>query len=809
MKTEDKEQLIKTINQYQDIFMEPNGQLGQTNLAEHEIKTGASNPIKIPPRRIPMFKHDIVNKELDKMLEQGTIEPSDSPWSAPICLVKKKDGSCRFCIDFRKLFEVTLKDAYPLPRIDDTLDALSGSMWLSTLDLASGYLQIPMSETSKCKTAFVVPHRGLFHFNVMPFGLTNAPASFQRLMEKVLINLTPHKCLCYLDDIIIAGNTFQEALENLSEVFQRLRDANLKLKAKKCSLFQTTVTYLGHTVSQQGIACDPSKVETIENGPVPTNKTEVRSALGLIGYYRKIIPNYTEVAKPLTRLTRKNTKFQWDTNCENAFKMLKHSLTCAPVLAFPREQGIFILNTDASLWAVGDVLAQEQYGTEKAIAFASKTLNPAQQNYCTTKRELLAVVTFLRHFKHYLIGRKFIIRTDHAPLVWLKNFKEPEGMIARWISIIETYDYELRYRPGRQHLNADALSRKPKRKCPNHLCHDCFPSNKVVRKNDDDEADALYSVKETDLVQVSYSTFLSPGTSSSSAPRQIDEKLVSSNGTGQTQDQDCSFLSLISPIQESREINGTNDSNWLQIWITEELQEMQAEDPSVQFILNMKCENDVRPVLPDEVKANQIIKALWHQWNSLEIKSGLFYRRWQDAQGHTVYQLIAPEKIKKTVFENLHSHLTAGHLGRDRTLDSIKRRFYWPRVREDIERWIKSCDTCAKVKPGPGRCKAALKQFKVNAIMQCVAVDIFGPLPISENGNQYIIVLGQYFSKWVEAWAVPNHTAQTVADKLVVEFFIRYGCPQQIHTDQGREFQPDLFKILCRKFGIRQTRTTP
>ena len=177
------------------------------------------------------------------------------------------------------------------------------------------------------------------------------------------------------------------------------------------------------------------------------------------------------------------------------------------------------------------------------------------------------------------------------------------------------------------------------------MCHDCFPSNKVVRKNDDDEADALYSVKETDLVQVSYSTFLSPGTSSTSAPGQIDEKLVPSNGTGQTQDQDCSFLSLISPIQESREINGTNDSNWLQIWNTEELQEMQEDDPSVQFILNMKCENDVRPVLPDEVKANQIIKALWHQWNSLEVKSGILYRRWQDAQGYTVYQLITPKKI--------------------------------------------------------------------------------------------------------------------------------------------------------------------
>ena len=218
------------------------------------------------------------------MIEQEIVEPSDSPWSAPICLVKKQDGTCRFCIDFRKLNSVTVRDAYPLPRIDDTLDCLSGSMWFSSLDLASGYWQIKIAESNKCKTAFVLPHTGLFHFNVMPFGLTNAPASFQRLMEKVLVNLTPNKCLCYLDDIIIVGKTFNEAFENLKYVFQGLREANLKLKPNKCWLFQTQVTYLGHLVSDKGIECDPSNVEAIKHWPIPTNKTEVRSVLGLIGY---------------------------------------------------------------------------------------------------------------------------------------------------------------------------------------------------------------------------------------------------------------------------------------------------------------------------------------------------------------------------------------------------------------------------------------------------------------------------------------------------------------------------------------------
>ena len=360
----EKDKLRTLIGQYQDIFMQSNGQLGQTHIVQHEIKTGDTNPIKLPPRRIPIFKRQAVDQEIDKMLEQGIIEPSDSPWSAPICLVKKKDGSCRFCVDFRKLNAVTLKDAYPLPRIDDTLDSLSGSMYFSTLDLASGYWQIKMSDSSKTKTTFVTPHRGLYHFNVMPFGLTNAPATFQRLMEKVLVNLTPHKCLCYLDDIIILGRTFEEALKNLREVFQRLREANLKLKPSKCSLFQAKVTYLGHVVSEQGISCDPSKTEVIRNWPAPNNKSEVRSVLGLLGYYRKFIPNFAERAKPLSRLTRKNAKFVWDDACEESLSDLKQCLIQAPILGFPNEAGIFILDTDASLYGIGGVLSQIQNNQE-------------------------------------------------------------------------------------------------------------------------------------------------------------------------------------------------------------------------------------------------------------------------------------------------------------------------------------------------------------------------------------------------------------------------------------------------------------
>ena len=446
----ERQKLSETLLKYEDTFMKPDGELGQTDIVEHEIDTGDHKPIKIPPRRVPLFKRQQVDEELEKMLAQGIVEPSDSPWSAPICLVKKKDGSCRFCIDFRRLNSVTVKDAYPLPRIDDTLDALSESMWFSTLDLASGYWQIKLSEASKKKSAFVTPHRGLYHFNVMPFGLTNAPATFQRLMEKVLFSLTPEKCLCYLDDIIILGRTFDQALENLELVLQRIRNAHLKLKPKKCVLFQTSVTYLGHVVSEDGISSDPSKVEAVKNWPSPTNKSEVRSILGLMGYYRKFISNFASRASPLTKLTRKRARFEWNEEHETAFQDLKECLVNCPVLAIPNNKDMFVLDCDASLHGLGGVLSQIQNGNEKVIAYASRTLNSAQQQYCTTKRELLAVVTLMKHFKHYLLGQKFIIRTDHAPLIWLRNFKEPEGLIARWISIIETYNYTIQYRPGRQ-----------------------------------------------------------------------------------------------------------------------------------------------------------------------------------------------------------------------------------------------------------------------------------------------------------------------------------------------------------------------
>ena len=287
---------------YGDIFAEDDTDLGRTKRVNHKIDTGTSAPIRHHPRRIPFAKREQARELLEKMLKRDVVEPSTSPWSSPIVLVTKKDGSIRFCVDFRRLNEITRKDAYPLPRVDDTLDTLAGSRWFSTLDLLSGYWQVEMDKGDREKTAFIT-QEGLYQFKVMPFGLTNAPATFQRLMDAVLAGLQWKSCLVYLDDVIIVGRTFEEHLNHLGEIFDRLRQAGLKLKVTKCSLFQEKVCYLGHIVSSKGVATDPSKTKKVADWPVPTTPKEVQQFLGFANYYRRFVKDFATIARPLHRLT--------------------------------------------------------------------------------------------------------------------------------------------------------------------------------------------------------------------------------------------------------------------------------------------------------------------------------------------------------------------------------------------------------------------------------------------------------------------------------------------------------------------------
>lgn len=762
---EQQESLKQLIVEYQDIFVGPDGKLGRTDLVKHTIDTGIAKPIKVPPRRVPQKQKQLIEQELDKMLQNDIIEPSTSPWSSPILLVTKKDGSIRFCIDYRRLNAVTIKDAYPLPRMDDSLDALSGSKWFSTLDLASGYWQAEISESDRPKTAFSC-HKGLFQFKVLPFGLSNAPAVFERLMELVLRGLNWEKCLCYLDDVIIFGKTFQEALENLKTVFQRFRQANLRLKPSKCTLFQTKVSFLGHIVSEAGISCDLRKTDSVKTWPVPTNVSEVKTFLGLVGYYRRFIRDFSTLAYPLTELTHKARSFIWTEACQIAFETLKSNLVSAPILAYTTENGTFVLDTDASLHGIGAVLSQIQNGEERVIAYASRTLSKSQQRYCTTYRELLAVVTFIKLFRHYLWGRRFVVRSDHSSLKWLRNFKNPEGMIARWLSVLSTYDFSIEFRRGSLHTNADAMSRKTHRICKNPSCPDCVNVAKTCEKVPNivpKQADTLINKKGVTMPIVDQVVPAKNHTISDDPDSHVTMAIV--NQVVPAENQSISD----GPDSHDDQSDDSSQFSWIQTWSDDQIKHWQKLDPDIGRIVSLKSSHTGQPPRVVIAGDSKNVKSLWSLWDSLIVENGILRYIWHNTiDGSTSRLLVTPPEIRKVVFQKLHSDKVAGHFGRRRTIDAIRKRFFWPGMSSHIRLWVRQCDLCARRKPGPGKGKSPLQQSKSYYPLSRIAIDIL-ECPQSTNGNSYIIVVCDYFTKWAEAYPVQDHTALTVADTLVTE----------------------------------------
>ena len=724
---------------YQDVFSKDSNDIGSTDMVQHSINTGDAPPIKERLRRQPVCNQEEITRQVKDLEERGVIEPSDSPWAANVVLVKKKDGSKRLCIDYRGLNAVTIKDAYPIPRIDDTLDALGGAKWFSTLDLSSGYWQVALDNDARDKSAFVV-RNGLYRWKVMPFGLTNAPATFERLMEKVMKGLQWEILLIYLDDVIVYGKTVQEEIERLRITFSRLRAANLKLKPSKCHLFQTSVLYLGHIVSAEGVMTDPDKIKAIKEWPTPRCVKEVRSFLGLASYYRRFIQGFADIASPLHELTSKAKQFQWSEPCENAFQELQLRLQNAPILAYPLPEGDFVLDTDASAEAMGAVLSQVQDGEEKVIAYFSKKFSKAERNYCVTRRELLAVVVSLKQYKQYLYGRKVLVRTDHASLQWLLNFKNPEGQTARWLEKIAEYDLVIQHRPGRKHGNADGLSR---------------PRCKQCGREDE--------------------------------------------GTDSTRKPD-------SPNGETMNVRRIAAKSTLGF---PHIREAQLEDDTVGWLVRAKENGGARPGWETLSHLPAPTKTYWSQWDQLEIHQGVICRRYESDDGKSLrWQIILPGKLREEVLAEIHSGPLGGHLGVKKTLAKVKARFYWPGLTADVRSHLRKCNSCERRKSPPKKRRAPLQQYRVGIPVERVAIDLLGPLPRSGQGNQYVMVVGDYQTKWMEAFALPDAKAATVAKKLVEEFVCRYGVPQELHSDQGTNFESELFAEMCKLLGIKKTRTT-
>lgn len=751
------------LTEYQDVFSKDSTDLGLTHLAEHAINTGTARPIKQRPRPVPMAFADEDKKAVEKLLQQGSVRPSTSPWAAPMVFVRKKNGEVRPCIDYRKLNNVTCKDAFPLPKTRDCLDAVAGATLFSSLDITSAYNQIPIQEKDIPKTAFVTKY-GLFEYTTMPFGLCNAPATFQRVMEIALAGLQWTTCLIYLDDVLIFGRTFNEQIERIKAVLEKIRAANLKLKPSKCHLLQEEVGFLGHVLSSDGIRPAPDNVEKIMNWSQPTTVKQVQSFLGMANYYRRFIQDYSTIARPLIDLTKKDKAFNWTTDCETAFNHLRKLLTSRPIMAHPRDDSDFILDTDACDVSIGAVLSQMQDGVERVIAYGSKSLSKCQQNYCVTDRELLAVRYFTEHYRSYLLGRKFLVRTDHQALKWIFSMKEPKSRIARWIEALSEFNFEIQHRSGIKHGNADGMSRCPNPwdcDCRNYEVLKCGPCKKCRRKNE-----------------------LMEGTFPSIKTKKLQTTRVRIT---------------------KHDLRSHNFQKTVNLGV----QQKQIADPDIGPIYQW-VKNGTRPE-PTKVKtASPATRHYLLLWNSLIIHDGVLHRKFYKQNLSTDrLQVIVPKVMRKEILRQMHDGIMSGHLGEKRTRNKVQQKFYWYDLRSDVTIYVRQCDICSTIKGPTKKPKAPLGNMSTGAPWDRLSVDIMGPFPESSRGNKYVMVVTDYFTKWVEIFAIPDQQAETCADILLNEVFARYGCPYDLHSDQGRNFISAVFVELCKILEIRKTRTSP
>ncbi|GFV82294.1 retrovirus-related Pol polyprotein from transposon 412 [Trichonephila clavipes] len=576
---EQKSSAERLFQEFEDVFSRNSSDIGHTTVTQHRIDTADHPPIKQHPRRLPFAKQEEVGTLLREMQENDIIEPSSSPWASPIVLVRKKDGSTRFCVDYRKLNDVTKKDSYPLPRIDDTLDTLSGHKWFSTLDLKSGYWQVEIHPEDREKNSI--------HFRPRTMAVqSHAVRALQ--------------CASYFrapdGD---RGRTFEEHLQNIRKVLSKLSDANLKLNPSKCKFFQKEVNYLGHIISAEGVRTDPEKVSAVKNWKRPENL---------------------------------------------------QALTSSPILIYPQPDKPFILDTDASNESVGAVLSQEIDGQERVVAYWSKCLSKPERNYCVTRKELLAIVKAIEHFHHYLYGQKFLLRTDHASLTWLMNFRNTEGQVARWIQRLNEYYFDIRHRKGSSHGNADALSRRP---CPEN-CRHC---SRVETKYD-------YAIR-----QITTSTATPPDP-----------------------------------------------------WSDEKVREDQMADPDIKPLIEFMESSSNKPSWQDISAYSPTTKQYWALWNSLHLRNGVLYRKFESEDGKTFrWQLVLPRSRIPEVLKELHGSPTGGHFGVMKTLHRVRERFCWGKVRADVEQWCKSCDACSARKGPKIRSRGKLHRYNVGAPFERIA----------------------------------------------------------------------------------------
>jgi hypothetical protein len=813
---EEKKTILSLCREFKDIFHNDNKTLTFTNQIKHTIKTTDEIPVHTKSYRYPFVHKAEVAKQIEKMLENGIIRPSQSPWSSPIWIVPKKmDASgktkWRIVVDYRKINEKTVDDRYPLPNINDILDKLGKCQYFTTLDLASGFHQIEMDPESVPKTAFNVEN-GHYEYVRMPFGLKNAPATFQRVMDNVLKDLQGKVCLVYMDDIIIFSTSLQEHISNLRLVFEKLRKCKFKIQLDKSEFLRKEVEFLGHVITPDGIKPNPRKIQAIRKFPIPKTARDIKSFLGLLGYYRRFIKNFAKITKPFTQCLKKGEKIVHTPEFRQTFEYCKNILCNEPILQYPDLSKPFVLTTDASNFAIGAVLSQGNIGKDLPVAYASRTLNPAECNYSTIEKELLAIVWATKYFRPYLFGAKFKIVTDHKPLQWLFNLKEPNSRLVRWRLKLEEYDYEILYKKGKHNTNADALSR--------------IEINAV----EDDNSSIIVNIGDT-MTEISQVTdeYLnnSDHVPQSAAPKSVEPTPSTSK------------IKIISNVQIKPPDRVISDNETIHSAVENPIVEIPVTDKPLNNYKNQIIINCPRDAINHNVKTQKIfdktrlifsiplnnfetnVISMIKQYLNPKQSYTLFFKTPEIAPRFTkIVQMYFKNTSFKFVKSNVlltdvidldeqkdtlkyyHEGKTC-HKGINEMKSAITRNWYWPNMINDITHYVNNCETCqiAKYDRNPPVIKFNLTPTASKPFEQ-IHIDTFKIL------NHSFLTILDSFSKYGQAYPITSLNPINIIDALL-SFISHHGLPYKITSDCGGEFKNNLLEDFCKLHKIELHYTTP